>query len=143
MWMLNYPFPYSDSGIGRAYSVLTHRLAEAVRGIGTPAFESKVSSYLKSRKDLVDLLAPNDYKYFAFQCWQEGTARYTEIDVAQTAANEHHRDRRFSPMHKPEGCQQRGPKPCARFTRVAAKCASRDGRASELLCSGSRRSAVA
>src|SRR5579864_3312230 len=95
MWMLNYPFPYNDAAIGAAYTVLTHRLAEAVRGIGSPNFDAEVGSYLQGRREFVALLKPSDYKYFAFQCWQEGTARYTEIAVARAAAEEHARDASF------------------------------------------------
>lgn len=95
MWMLDYPFPYANRAVGAAYSVLTHRLADAVNGIGTPQFADEVRSYLVSRKRFAALLKPNDFKYFAFQCWQEGTARYTEIAVARAAANEHRRDPSF------------------------------------------------
>ena len=95
MWMLNYPFPYSDAAIGTAYSVMTHRLAEAIRGIGTPEFGAQFQSYLVGRKQFAAMLKPNDYKYFAFQCWQEGTARYTEIAVARAAVDEHTRDQSF------------------------------------------------
>lgn len=95
MWMLNYAFPYDDANIGKSYSIMTHRLAEAVRGIGTAAFDSEVRSYLQGRTAFAALLKPNDYKYFAFQCWQEGTARYTEIAVARAASDAHARDTSF------------------------------------------------
>jgi len=95
MWMLNYPFPYADPAVDAAYSVLTHRLAEAVNGIATPQFSAEVRSYLEGRKRFAGMLKPNDYKYFAFQCWQEGTARYTEIAVTRAAVEQHRRDPSF------------------------------------------------
>ena len=35
------------------------------------------------------MLSPDDYKYLAFQFWQEGIARYTEYRVAQLAAEKY------------------------------------------------------
>lgn len=95
MWMLNYPFPYSDAHVDAAYATLSSNLADALQAIGTPGFADAAQRYLRSRQAFKAVLAPHDYKYFAFQCWQEGTARYTEIRVAQLAALAHRSDPSF------------------------------------------------
>lgn len=38
------------------------------------------------RELLRDVLAPDDYRYFSFQVWQEGVARYIEYKTAQWAS---------------------------------------------------------
>ena len=40
----------------------------------------------RARSGLRDDLAPDDDRYLAFQMWQEGVARYTELAVARFAA---------------------------------------------------------
>lgn len=95
MWMLNYAFPYADARVDAAYAQMSNRLADALQAIGTPRFRGAAERYSQSRAAFKSLLAPDDYKYFAFQCWQEGTARYTEIAVAQLAASEHRADPSF------------------------------------------------
>ncbi|HET7813916.1 MAG TPA: hypothetical protein VFL13_06045, partial [Candidatus Baltobacteraceae bacterium] len=95
MWMLNYPFPYADAALAKQYHELASALHDAVAAIGTPAFSVDVGRYKTLRAAFRGRLKPNDYKYFAFQCWQEGTARYTEIAVTRAAAAEHSRDKSF------------------------------------------------
>jgi len=86
MWMLNYGFPYKDKRVDRIYDTMAGRLATAVGAAGTSSFKTAVASYLSARAAFRAALRPNDYRYFAFQCWQEGTARYTEIAIAHIAA---------------------------------------------------------
>ncbi len=95
MWMLNYPFPYKDPKTNATYVTMTHALARAVRAIGKNEFRRDAAAYVLARDHFKTMLKPDDYKYFAFQCWQEGTARYTEIMVARLAAAEHGRDPSF------------------------------------------------
>ena len=95
MWMLNYPFPYADAIVSAAYDDMSHKLAVALTSIGTDSFRSNSAAYLASRSAFRHMLKPADYRYFAFQCWQEGTARYTEIMVGQFAAQAHDKDATF------------------------------------------------
>jgi hypothetical protein len=95
MWMLNYPFPYTDARVDAAYAQMSARLAEALESIRSPRFNGALAAYLQARANFKSVLAPDDYKYFTFQCWQEGTARYTEIAVAQRAAYAHQADPAF------------------------------------------------
>lgn len=95
MWMLNYAFPYSDARVDAAYALMSNRLADALDAMGTPRFAGAAGAYVKARAAFKALLSPDDYRYFAFQCWQEGTARYTEIAVARLAAQTHASDPAF------------------------------------------------
>lgn len=78
MWMLNYPFPYGDSAVVRQYRTYTRALAQTLSTIGADSFGLQFKVYTTERKRLRDLLKPAEYRYFSFQIWQEGIARYTE-----------------------------------------------------------------
>jgi len=41
------------------------------------------------------MLTPDDYKYFSFQIWQEGIARYTEFRMADLAAKKYSPTKEF------------------------------------------------
>jgi hypothetical protein len=83
MWMLNFPFPYTDSAAADKYTAYSHALSEVVSAIGTDSFESKVEAYAAKRRRFESALSPADYRYFSFQIWQEGIARYTEYKFLQ------------------------------------------------------------
>jgi hypothetical protein len=87
MWMLNYPFPYTTPEIKRQFSALCQALAEALRARGQPTFTEKLTAYLEAKRKFRAMLRGDDYKYFSFQLWQEGVARYTEYHVADIAAD--------------------------------------------------------
>ncbi len=86
MWMLNYPFPYQDPEIARAFADLRDLLLRAVSESDGPAFQALVREYVNARAKFFAKLSPDDHKYFAFQLWQEGIARYTEVRSAEAAA---------------------------------------------------------
>jgi hypothetical protein len=94
-WMLDFPFPYKDPDIGRSFSQLCRALADALESGGTRQFPKTFSAYLESRKRFVAGLAPDDYKYYSFQLWQEGAARYTEQRIARLAASRYAPTREF------------------------------------------------
>jgi hypothetical protein len=89
MWMLNYAFPYESAMVVQQVSEMSKLLAEAIEA-GKPEFEFKLAAYLQARKQLEKMLGADDYKYFSFQLWQEGIARYTEYHAARFAA-EHYK----------------------------------------------------
>jgi len=41
------------------------------------------------------LLPRDDYKYFSFQCWKEGIARYTDYQAARLAATKYRASQEF------------------------------------------------
>jgi hypothetical protein len=95
MWMLNYPFPYKDDRISAEFSRLSKLLAQALEAKTKKEFSAKLGIYLEARNALQNLLDPDDYKYFSFQLWQEGIARYTEFRIADLAAKKYQPTREF------------------------------------------------
>lgn len=87
MWMLNYPFPYDSFKVTQQFSLLTKALSEAIEAIGSSTSLTKLSEYLNRKKKFRNNLNEDDYKYFSFQLWQEGIARFTEYQVAKAAAS--------------------------------------------------------
>ncbi|HXQ33720.1 MAG TPA: hypothetical protein VN843_06895, partial [Anaerolineales bacterium] len=91
MWMINYPFPYETPEVSQQFSVLVRLLLE---GMNTKS-KTHFPEYLAARDTLKQMLTPADYKYFSFQLWKEGIARYTEYRVAQWAAAKYKPTREF------------------------------------------------
>jgi hypothetical protein len=83
MWMLDYPFPYDDSNVGTAFREMCLDLRDAVAGEGSR--RDRFADYTASSLAFRSLLSDDDYRYYAFQLWQEGIARYTEYKLAARA----------------------------------------------------------
>jgi hypothetical protein len=81
MWMLNYKFPYEDSLVNNAFNDLKINLLNAYNAIGEKSFKKKVSKYIRSKTAFKKIVTKKDSKYFEFQLWQEGLARYTEYEI--------------------------------------------------------------
>lgn len=99
MWMLNYPFPYEDETISNQYKILTQSAKETFQYIGNPDFENKFNNYAAERQKFKELLNEKDYKYFSFQTWQEGIARYTEIKIAELLNNNYNPTNEFKHLN--------------------------------------------
>lgn len=78
MWQLNYPFPYENPQVNTSYKKFTSSLQYAVLGRDTDAWNALYDSLKNSFSDFKKSLGEKDYKYLAFQWYQEGIARYTE-----------------------------------------------------------------
>ena len=89
MWMLNYAFPYQDERVATQFSRLSNLGVQALQAKTKQEFSARLAIYLGARKEFQSLLSPEDYKYFSFQLWQEGIARYTEFHVADLAAKKY------------------------------------------------------
>ncbi len=87
MWMLNYPFAYKSEAVNEAYAAMCRRLAEALDEQNQRSFGERLAAYLDARKQFQQAVSEDDYKYFSFQLWQEGLARYVEYRVAELAAS--------------------------------------------------------
>jgi hypothetical protein len=88
MWMLDFPFPYDDPDVKQRFERLSRLLADALQA-DKSELKPKAAAYWKARLDFEKSLTPDDAKYFSFQAWQEGVARYTELRVARLAAKKH------------------------------------------------------
>jgi len=86
MWMLNYDFAYAKLEVKEQFATMARSLADALAAVGKPNFASKRDGFLEARQKFHSQLSPDDRKYFSFQIWQEGIARYTEYHVAKQAA---------------------------------------------------------
>ncbi len=95
MWMLNFAFPYKDDRVTAQFSRLSKLLAQALQAKTKREFSAKLAIYLEARNAFQSLLSPDDYKYFSFQLWQEGIARYTEFRIADLAAKKYKPTREF------------------------------------------------
>jgi hypothetical protein len=95
MWMLNYPFPYERKEVQEQFALLSRLLKEAVEAKDRKERDLKLNAYLKARSEFEKSLSPDDYKYFSFQFWQEGVARYTEYRVAKFAAENYRPSAQF------------------------------------------------
>ena len=95
MWMLNYPFPYDWEEMKHHFSLLSSLLANAINAKSKAEFTVRFDAYLKQRRELEHTLSPDDYRYFSFQMWQEGIARYTEYHMADLAARRYRPTKAF------------------------------------------------
>jgi hypothetical protein len=87
MWMLNYPFPYDKPEVAQAFARLRDLLLRAVNEPDGAEFQKLAGQYVAERPNFFALVSADDRKYFGFQLWQEGIARYTETKAAEAAAN--------------------------------------------------------
>ena len=98
MWMLNFPFPYERAEVNQQFNQMSRALTDALRATEEKDFKEKLSAYLAARKRFQDILAPDDYKYFSFQLWKEGVARYTEYRIAERAAARYKPGKEFASL---------------------------------------------
>lgn len=98
MWMLNYPFPYQDKNINENFSDLAKQLAKTLEISDKKSFQLELKNYLTMRKQFNSTLSEKDYKYLSFQLWKEGTARYTEIQIAKLASQNYQPDSDFAKL---------------------------------------------
>jgi len=87
MWMLNYPFPYDKPEVAQGFARLRDLLLAAVNEADDKKFAGLARNYARERRKFMDQLSPDDHKYFAFQLWQEGVARYMRIKAAEAATD--------------------------------------------------------
>jgi hypothetical protein len=87
MWMLDYPFPYEKAEVAAGFRNMRDTLLSALRAANDEKFKALAAQYLQKRKEFFGLLASDDRKYFNFQLWKEGIARYTEVKAAEAASS--------------------------------------------------------
>ena len=83
-WMLDYRFPYDSAPVQQAMRSLATALVRAVEA-HPAARASAVKDVIDARDTLRNRLTAADYRYFEFQLWQEGVARYIELAAARAA----------------------------------------------------------
>jgi hypothetical protein len=86
MWMLNYPFPYDSMPVQQCYESFVNALLKTITSSHTKEYKTNLENYFAARKKLKAVLPDADYRYFSFQVWQEGLARYTEYKFLDALA---------------------------------------------------------
>lgn len=89
MWMLNFPFPYENPEISSQYQQLNIAAYNAAFS-NDAEFKNYFDIYLTERNRFKNLLSEKDYRYFSFQIWQEGLAKYTELKFLELMTNENY-----------------------------------------------------
>jgi hypothetical protein len=79
MWMLNYSFPYGRTEVQAAFAGASRALGAAVAARRGRGFAAAFDRYLATRAAFEKAVSPADWRYFEFQLWQEGVARWTEL----------------------------------------------------------------
>jgi hypothetical protein len=90
-WMLNYAFPYDSANVQAAFDAFVRSIDTALAEGPREARQARWRAIVDARARLRATLSPDDDRYLAFQMWQEGVSRYTELRVARWAAT------RFTP----------------------------------------------
>ena len=87
MWMLNYAFPYDSAPVAARFADFTHAALALITGrpSSDAGERTRFADFLAARDRLRASLSEDDYRYLAFQLWQEGVARYTEYALARLA----------------------------------------------------------
>ncbi len=98
MWMLNFPFPYADSAAQVRFAAAARALGAALNARGQPRFPAAVAAFRRDDRAFMSRVAAESAKYFAFQLWQEGIARYTEYRVAAAASRGYEPGREFKAL---------------------------------------------
>jgi len=81
MWMLNYPFPYASAPAARAHAAAARALLAAIEARGTSRFLPAFDHYLAARHAFAASVDRRAWRYFEFELWQEGVARWTELEL--------------------------------------------------------------
>jgi hypothetical protein len=97
MWMLNFPFPYEKPEVARGFALLRDLLLRALNEPEEAAFSKLAKEYREQRKKFFAQLSGDEHKYFCFQVWQEGMARYTEVKAAE-AGTQYHPSEEFAAL---------------------------------------------
>jgi hypothetical protein len=86
MWMLNYAFPYDSAKVQERVADLMSALSGALDSVSPAHRTERWRAVADARRRLREVLPSDDDRYLAFQMWQEGVARYTELTMARWAA---------------------------------------------------------
>jgi hypothetical protein len=84
-WMLDYPFPYDSPHVQHDIRRFALALRQALYTPRARRLEA-LRKVVRARDALHRRLNAADYRYFEFQLWQEGVARYVEYAAARAAA---------------------------------------------------------
>ncbi len=87
MWMLNYSFPYDSAHVQETFTTMNHALLHTLRAPSGATLAQSLDTYRRARQAFRESVPAEGARYFAFQLWQEGVARYTEWRLSELAAD--------------------------------------------------------
>ena len=82
MWMLDFAFPYADGRVAAAHAAASRTLAAAAGGARDPRVPPAPRRLPDPPPRLRAAAGERNWRYFEFQLWQEGVARWTEIAIS-------------------------------------------------------------
>ena len=85
MWMLDFPFPYDRPDVVAAHAAAARALADVLAARDGGPLPALARRYLGLRRALAEAAGPRNWRYFEFQLWQEGVARWTEIAIGHAS----------------------------------------------------------
>ncbi|WP_300530893.1 hypothetical protein [Maricaulis sp.] len=88
MWQINYAFPYEDADTAAAVRQLADLALMAVQQRGEPGFEAAAQDFVRERQAFLASIDPADARYYDFQSWKEGVARWSELAIARAGAED-------------------------------------------------------
>lgn len=94
-WQLDYPFPYADPDVGHAMQLFGQALYDVwlnsrhLPQEGQRTFVAETAwAALQNLQAILNLKhSEGAHRYFQFQTWKEGVARYTAVQVAREVAS--------------------------------------------------------
>lgn len=84
-WMLDYPFPYGDPEVKKAFSQLTASALRFLESRTDQEADAAIAEYTRARIRAEQAIAADDWLYYEFQVGHEGVARWTELKLAALA----------------------------------------------------------
>ncbi|MGQ7830339.1 hypothetical protein [Altererythrobacter sp. Z27] len=87
MWMIQYPFPYQDRDVATAYRAAADALLAALNASDQDLLAA-TQQYLAKRTAFATAAGDRNWRYYDFQLWKEGVARWTEVEIARRAGGE-------------------------------------------------------
>jgi len=84
-WMLEYRFPYDSAPVQQAVRGLATAIGKALDAAPSEG-AGRLRAVVDARDMLRGRLTAADYRYFEFQLWQEGVARFIEYAASGAAA---------------------------------------------------------
>jgi len=87
MWMLNFAAPYAEVSVIEAHAHAAAAMVRAIEARGGPGFVAALGDYLLARKAFERTMDVRSWRYLEFQFWQEGVARWTEIELGRHFPN--------------------------------------------------------
>ncbi|GAK32890.1 hypothetical protein AQ1_00765 [alpha proteobacterium Q-1] len=87
-WMSDFPFPYADQKVQKAFQLLSESLAAALAASDQARRLDLLHIHLDALEHFKNISGEKAARWAAFTAWQEGTANYFEMKILQLAAQE-------------------------------------------------------